>query len=103
MTNEDLLKQSVMEMYSASTRCAPHILPLLDQISFVNLSEQYYNTLYQHIDPETLNRIYAFMCSEDVEKYYKAVQAATEVIVNGLEDVVVFVEQIKPIGDEKYN
>lgn len=92
MTNEDLLKQSVMEMY----RNSPHILPLLDQISFVNLSEQYYNTLYQHIDPETFNRVYAFMCSKDVEKYYKAVQAATEVVVNGLEDVVDFVEQNKP-------
>lgn len=99
MTNEDLLKQSVMEMY----RNSPHILPLLDQISFAKLSEQYHNTLYQYIDPETFNRIYALMCSEDVEKYYKAVQAATEVVVNGLEDVVDFVEQVKPIGEEKYN
>lgn len=103
MTNEDLLKQSVMEMYRASSRCAPHILPLLDQISFANLSEQYYNTLYQHIDPETFNRVYAFMCSEDVEKYYKAVQAATEVVVNGLEDVLDFVEQIKPNSKMEIN
>lgn len=103
MTNEDLLKQSVMEMYRASSRCAPHILPLLDQISFAKLSEQYHTVLYQHIDPKTFSRVYAFMCSEDVEKYYKAVQAATEVVVNGLEDVVDFVEQAKPIGEEKYN
>lgn len=99
MTNEDLLKQSVMEMY----RNSPHILPLLDQISFAKLSEQYYNTLYQHIDPETFNRIYTLMCSEDVEKYYKAVQAATEVVVNGLEDVLDFVEQIKPNSEMEIN
>lgn len=99
MTNEDLLKQSVMEMY----RNSPHILPLLDQISFAKLSEQYYNALYSHIDPETFNRVYVFMCSEDVEKYYKAVQAATEVVVNGLEDVLDFVEQIKPNSKMEIN
>lgn len=99
MTKEDILKQSVMDMY----RDYPHILPLLDQISFTELAEKYYNTLYQHIDSETFNRVYTLMCSKDVEKYYKAVQAATEVVVNGLEDVVDFVEQIKPIGEEKYN
>lgn len=98
MECQDILKKSVMGMY----RNKPEFLPLLDQVDFTALTTKYYEVLYQHIDEETFSSVDKFMLSEEAIRYSEAVQNATLVVVNGLEDMLQFVEQTKPI-QEKYN
>lgn len=90
-SNETILKQSLVALYQDK----PEIIERIKQINFTQLTEQYYNVLYQHITKEEFERVDVFMRSPEAIKYAEAIQNATMVVVNGLEDVLQFVEQIK--------